>query len=257
VLRQHRAIQAIEANPLQLWKLLTGYASGGVCEIHQGVTLVSVPIAHPLFNSAPMAEIEPGSEEAAIDAAKGFFRERGMPWTWIVGPATRPKGLEQALLATGFQHSHDTPGMALDLRSYKATRSTAEEISGNLEPWLRVVLQTFNMPDEAGQPFRQLFGSNPGDARFRYFLAREDGRPVATAMNYYGAGVAGIFCVATLPECQRKGHGANVMAACLEAAVEDGYDVAVLHSSRAGVRLYESLGFREYCKLAYYEPPAP
>jgi ribosomal protein S18 acetylase RimI-like enzyme len=90
-------------------------------------------------------------------------------------------------------------------------------------------------------------------APFRHFLARLDGEPVGTASVLLGAGVAGVYNVATAPGARRRGVGAEVTRAALAAARdEEGCAWSILHSSAMGLRVYRALGFREYCRIGVY-----
>jgi len=58
-------------------------------------------------------------------------------------------------------------------------------------------------------------------------------------------GLAGIYCVATLPAERGRGLGAHVTAEALRAAGRLGYGVGLLQSSAAGHSVYQGLGFRD------------
>ena len=87
---------------------------------------------------------------------------------------------------------------------------------------------------------------NPArDAKTQFFGVRRDGRLVATSMLYLANGLAGIYCVATMPEERGKGLGAHVTAEALRAAHRIGYRVGVLQSSEEGHSVYLGLGFAD------------
>jgi ribosomal protein S18 acetylase RimI-like enzyme len=256
MLRPSRVIQAIERNPDALWRLMAENTPAAAYERVYGVSLTSLAFPHPLFNFASMADIPAGEEDRAIAAARTFFDIRGMPWEWQVGPGSRPSDLGSLLSAAGFSVAHEVPGMAIDLRGY-----TSPAIAGIVEAtndtemaiWLEALLGAYRMPAEVGTiftDFHEVVGW--GQAPIRYFYTVAEGRPAAVSMVFYGSGVAGIYCVGTHPDLRRRGLGERVMHACLGAAVEDGFDTAILHSSPIGVPLYEKLGFKEYCRIKFY-----
>ena len=64
--------------------------------------------------------------------------------------------------------------------------------------------------------------------------------------------MAGIYSVAAVPEARRQGIGTAVVLVPLRKARALGYRVAVLFTGEKGTpafRLYQRIGFREYCKL--------
>ncbi len=70
-----------------------------------------------------------------------------------------------------------------------------------LATWSRVLCSAFGAPQTFGEAFAELVITMGLDAAspFRHFLGRVEGEPAATCSVFFGAGVAGIYDVATLP----------------------------------------------------------
>jgi N-acetylglutamate synthase len=76
------------------------------------------------------------------------------------------------------------------------------------------------------------------------YLADVDGTVVATGLALRAQGCVGVFNIAVPPERRKRGYGAAITSAILDAERERGARLAFLHSSDMGLSVYESLGFR-------------
>src|SRR5712691_4264296 len=87
----------------------------------------------------------------------------------------------------------------------------------------------------------------------RLYLGTIAGEPVATVALFFGAGVAAIEHVVTIPQVRRQGIGAAITLMAAQEARAQGYRVGVLTSSPMGLNIYSRIGFREYCTFSTYE----
>jgi GNAT superfamily N-acetyltransferase len=86
----------------------------------------------------------------------------------------------------------------------------------------------------------------------RNYVGYLNDEPVATSTIFFGAGVAGIYSVSTLPEARGKGIGAAVTLRPLNNAREMGYRAGVLQSSDMGYNIYKKLSFRHLCQIEHF-----
>jgi len=86
----------------------------------------------------------------------------------------------------------------------------------------------------------------------RSYVGYLNGKPVSCSLLLMTSGVAGLFCVATLPEARRRGIGTLISLAPLKEAREKGCKVGVVHSSKMGYGVYRRLAFEDYCKIGLY-----
>ena len=82
-----------------------------------------------------------------------------------------------------------------------------------------------------------------GDPAKLYLARLGDGPPVAIGALIIGAGLAGIYIMATLPEWGRRGLGKAVMARMIDQAMAEGHELLVLTAGVKGYPLYRQFGF--------------
>jgi ribosomal protein S18 acetylase RimI-like enzyme len=238
---------AIEAN-LFAYPLFHAW-SRAVC--HDGPDLLWTlsDIPQPLFNSVLRARLTEDDADPAIEAVIARCRARRVPVLWWTGPSTTPADLPERLLAHGFVHAGDNPGMA---------RSLPAAVNGEGDRRGVTVRRVRDLDD------LRVWNAVPGgiEARFdfyaetmnamRHFIAFVHGTPAGTATLFPGAGAAGIYNVFTQPELRRRGIGEALTAAALDDARELGLDLAVLQASALSASLYRRMGFVESCTIGHY-----
>ena len=249
---------AIEAN---IAAHLRSFARLPGAVLHDEPSLVwvdsGVPV--PTYNSVVHADFAPDAVDARIEEVLVHFRCHARPFTWHLGPSTRPTDLDRALLAHGLTLSDDEPGMAVALGvpddgaaplglTIKAVRDERD-----LGAWVDVWL--FPLPVDARRLFVDalLVLGLGDDLPWRYYLGRLDGEPVATSMLFAEHGVAGVQYVVTLPAARRLGIGIAMTRRVLDDGQALGCRLAVLTASDEGIGIYRRLGFREYCRFRRYE----
>ena len=105
--------------------------------------------------------------------------------------------------------------------------------AASLAVWDRVLAAGFPVPASPA-PHALLGGPT------RFWLARHNGEPVATALSYTGDGVVNVEAVATLPGHRGRGIGAAVTWA---ATLSEPELAAVLLASDDGIGVYRRMGY--------------
>jgi GNAT superfamily N-acetyltransferase len=121
-----------------------------------------------------------------------------------------------------------------------------------LKQWAYASMIGFGLPETSVDTGFELFAGLGFDLPLRNYLATVDGEPAATSQLLLGAGVAGIYVVATFPAARRQGIGAAITLAPLHDARAMGYRIGILHASPLGEGVYRRLGFQEYCRMSHY-----
>lgn len=122
------------------------------------------------------------------------------------------------------------------------------------EEWVRQFAAGYELPPGVARCFSPvaLRASTSPDADVQFFAIRRRGAIVATSALYLDQGLAGIYCVSTIPGERRKGLGAHATAEPLRLAAALGYRVGVLQSSEAGHGVYRALGFADFGGVPLY-----
>lgn len=253
-------VKAIEANQL---RFLADLGRSPQVELHDDLEILwfVTGIPFPRFNRVLRAQFEPDDIDARIEAALAPFKSRKVPVIWHTGPTTRPADLGQRLIAHGLTQTGDEPGMAVDLLALDddppvPSALTIEQVGDveALKRWSHIFALAFGLPDWVGDA---IFGIETSlglgqHAPRRLYVGLLKGEPVATSLLFLGAGVAGIYCVTTVPDARRQGIGKAMTLVPLLKARAMGYRIGTLHSSPMGLGIYRGLGFQEYCELGRY-----
>jgi ribosomal protein S18 acetylase RimI-like enzyme len=252
-------VTAIKANLLAFLRSLNG--SPGV-EFSQQAGLIRwrTEIPHPWFNG--VLSTRPATEDdsrAVQDALAYFSFHKVGSFTWWLDPGLPPENWARHLLAQGFYYDDNTPGMALDLAALPTLVQGPDGLVirqvDNLQllgEWARTFVAGYGLPEAWTTIFYDLFASLDSNLPLRHYLGILDNQPVAASSLYLGAGVAGIYNVATLPEARGQGIGAALTLAPLQDARTMGYRAAILQSSELGYNVYQRLGFREMCRVDHF-----
>lgn len=253
----------IERQLFECFAYYARHAPHGEVLSDESLKRVVTRIPHPMWNGVHLAQLTRENMDQTIEETLDYFKSRNLPFTWRTGPSSRPPNLGERLEAHGFHHANDTPGMAVELSKIKQDRpkpsgliiEPVEDVD-TLRKWMHVV--TTSLVEEGNTPFIDNLFDIEARIGFQQFPPRRnyigyfEGDPVACSMLLLAHGVAGIYAVGTLPKARRKGIGTAITLAPLREARDRGYHVGVTHSSAMGLRVYQRIGFKEYCKIGVY-----
>jgi hypothetical protein len=223
--------------PRALW-LLTGepHPFGNLALLSAPVDIEAVreAVEALVAGNAPAAVLFPDLDVSdAVDAylsAHGFMAHGAMPAMGVdiagLNPTTLPEGYELVRVGDG----------------------------PDGEEWVRQLAVGYELPPGVARCFSPvaLRASTSPDAAMQFFAVRRNGSIVCTSLCHLDGGVAGIYCVSTIPEERRKGLGAHATAEPLRLAAGLGCRVGVLQSSEAGHGVYRNLGFADFGNVPLY-----
>lgn len=252
-------VQAVKENLAEFF-LLSGQLGGDLLKIEPGIRGWFTGIPHPWFNGVHATHSPAGEGQQAVQQALNFFDARNVPaFTWWNDPALPADSWDVLLRGAGFSYEAITPGMAMDLRNLQSHTPALDHVTIQhvtdldlLKTWVAVFAQGYPIPEEWSDSLFTLLASMGLEQPARHSIGYLDGRPVATTTLFLGAGVAGIYNVATLPEARGRGLGTAMTLNPLLEARQMGYRIGILQSSEMGYRVYERLGFRQVCLMEHY-----
>jgi GNAT superfamily N-acetyltransferase len=253
-------VAAIKANQLEWWRTL-GLSPKAEFYDSAGVTWLLTGLPTPSLNTVLLAQVEPEDVDEIIDRTQAHFESRGVTTvSWWIQPGTQPADLDVHLVDHGLTYREGAPGMAVDLLALNEDLPTPPglaielvEDTAALKQWAYASVLGFGLDEMYVDPWFGLFAALGFDLPLRNYLGTLNGKPVATSQLLLGAGVAGIYVVATLPDARRQGIGSVITLAPLRDARALGYRVGILHASRLGESVYRRLGFEEYCRMSHYQ----
>lgn len=248
-------LAALEENLWSMWRM---FGMGHGCSLHEDdeLTFFDTPIRTLPYNGVIRSRLAEATADERIDAVFKHYHDRGMPFFWVVHPTATPGDLDQRLGARGFNEVEACPGMTMDLASLPEVpdeptpgihiREALTE--DDLNAIYELIAWRWEVPPEIKPLLPEVTNQFPvGDRKgpLRCWIAWHMGVPVSKVVLNLGAGVAGIYGVATKPEVRGMGLARKMTLIAFHEARKLGFSKGVLHSSEMAVSLYEKIGFKD------------
>ena len=252
-------VAAIKANLFEYYGYLGRSPKAELYESPQ-LTWLLTGIPHPFLNNVLRTQLAPDDVDPIIVETLAHFKSRNVAHlSWWTEPGTQPVDVGERLLAHGLTYTDGGPGMAVDLLALNEDVAaplglTIERVedAGTLIKWIQAAVAGFGLPETGADACFDLFMGLGFDLPLRNYVGSLQGEPVATAQLFLGAGVAGIYWVATVPQARRQSIGATMTLAPLREARDMGYRAGILHASDMGFGVYRRLGFQGLCKMNHF-----
>ncbi len=188
----------------------------------------------------------------------GELDNHGVDYSWRIGPSSSPANLADFVESHRMTFQENYSGMAIDLQTLRDEFAMPDgleiariEDAGGLDRAFTVASDA----EAAIEPglLQLLARSGYGDSdHWTHYIGALDGVAVATTSVFTGAGTARIYLVATIPDLRCRGIASALVFEALRRARDAGYSIGTLQTSSEGLELYRALGFREYCRFAFY-----
>ena len=209
---------------------------------------------HPFGNLAIITD--PAATGDAIEPLVDI----GAPAAAVFPTSPVTREIDSVLQAVGFESHEPLPAMAVEIDALAATglpagyTFTRTGAGPEGDVWAATFAEGYELPLGVARLFapNEVGATAAPDATTQFFAILRDDKPVSMSLLHLADGLAGIYCVATLPNERGKGLGAHATAEPLRLASKLGYRVGVLQSSEAGHSMYEKLGFADFGALPLY-----
>ena len=261
-LTREELLAAVEENPEGIWKLYLSHLPGATYKRDEKIRLMCSQVPVSFFNGIALTRLREDECDEILQRSIGEMNATGMPWSYQVGPNCTPEDLELRLDQLGLKFSYEQPYMVRTLANWQAAPLPKgleiREVNSaeDYKVFIKTAGPAFGLPDFVLEAFVTAQTAVGFDKKcpIRNFIGEENGTAVATGTVFYGAGLAGIYTISTLPETRGKGYGGAITEACMADAVQKGVDTAFLQSSKMGYSVYQRLGFEEICRFKIYIP---
>ena len=250
---------AIKSN-LLAWYQYLGRSSRADFYESPEMSWVLTGLTHSFLNAVLWTQLNPANADQRIAETLAAFRSKNVhQLSWYTGLVTQPADMGELLVAHGLTYSEGAPGMAVDLSALKEdlvrpAGLTIQAVADMpaLDNWAHTGFTPLGGLETEQEACGRLFASLGFELPLRNYVGRLNGKLVATSQLFIGAGVAGIYWVATVPEARGQGIGAAMTLAPLYDARALGYRIAILQATQMGEGVYRRLGFQEYCRINHY-----
>jgi hypothetical protein len=226
-----------------------------------GLLLVRGSTRFPVGLTNAVARIDPEVPPHEVLArAREFFGEDGRAFTlWVRGEPDAD--LEAHAIHERLMPISEAPSPWMVLRKrlpeqpapsgvevvrVRDAKDVADVVRVSQEAWASVGLPPAETAALLARPDRMLASHHV------WYLARVDGRPVATAMALLACGVAGVYWVGCVPDARRRGLAERVTRAVGNAGFDAGMTVAALQASVMGHPVYLHMGYETVSTTRWY-----
>jgi ribosomal protein S18 acetylase RimI-like enzyme len=257
-------VDALEEALVRQWHHF-GSGPGATWLEDDDVIMIDAPVPQLPYNGVLRTSIhDVDHADERISSIVAHYREREVPFLWIVHPTASPADLGERLQAAGIGRVEVASGMAIELAGWTApagepadgTRIEQVADLAMMEDFESLSADYWHLLPQSKRfvaAVNRAAGFGP-DAAGRRWIAYVDDEPAGKVyLSFRGHPDTCAFFGVSVPERFRgRGLASSLMVTAIEEARRAGYARAVLHSSEMAVGLYRRLGFADVAPFAVH-----
>lgn len=255
-------LEAMEENLHGHITFIPRHRPGMVVDDREDLLLVDSGLPNDGFNKVARARLAGDTADCRIREAVGYFREAGRPFTWQVGPCSRPLELERRLEAHGLRAAAAAAVMLAEMERLPVEAETpgGPEVRrvrsvADLAAFCTVVSEGWDPQDPSVGVYYG--GSAPllleEECPLRLFVGWGDGQAAGAGELYVSGSVGGIYRVTRLERFGGRGVRAAMARAALREARRLGLARALIEAPEGEQGMYERLGFAPACRVTEFQ----
>lgn len=237
-------LRLVDQNLWEGYRQLVARAPGGEMLDQDGLLCVANRSPSPVIVNTAFRTDPSIPADMALGRIDAFFAARGHGYS-VYAADHGDADLEAAARSLGLEQVVELPAMVLDAAPASGIPPpgiTMEQVTDRAGCAAFAAMMAESFTEPTGELFAEpasLLGPNLGG-----WIASVDGEPAAGASMLLSHGIGLIMTVGTLEAYRRRGLGALVTRVAARAAFDRGARFVSLQSSRAGLGVYEGVGFR-------------
>lgn len=213
-----------------------------------GYTLINSGLANVALNYAIDADFNDADAATNIAAVTTYFREKQLPFTWLVSPDDKPEALGRYLEEANFKHTGNKIAAYLNLDTWQNEAKPLAKLQ------IRRAIDKDSLRDfaklisHANPLFEKYYAwlaeSITSDDPVEFYMGYIDQKPIAVEISCAAAGVMGLYCLRVADE-EENYYSTAMHQFHLHRAKELGYHISTLLISPEEFPSYQRLGYKE------------
>lgn len=255
-------IEAIERNIIEHMLFFASRHPKMDVVMQDDFILVDTNIQSHFFNYVCTTRFIPEDVENRIKRTIIYFKEKGLPFSWMIGPTTPIEAFGKILEGAGLTRKEQSYCMILNLHNFKKklryipgfrvvqalTKSTIKDV-GKIYSSVRqeeaAVLEYFEKV--AALAFH---GNDP----IRLFVGYYQDQPAIVGELFLGAGIAGLRCsIGKEFIAYEKDFVTDLVTKMILQAKQQGYHWGMIKTFQENCHYFNQMGFKKYCECCRYQ----